>query len=226
MSAVRRGPGVSVAAARRWQPLPVSGCHLVSLGRRAVRQGHRLQAPGIARSHPKTAWLLGPPSLGSAWVPGPPSQGQLTLRPARLQNPKEDTGAAKLKVVPQLAQVSSKQPGPEGSAASQVAQGDGGCPGEEERRPPLPAVCRLPAVPAQPAPKPGIPGTAMGWSTGTSPRRDGCWGPGAGRLDRGLCCLMAWGWEVLGAGLCLPGQERVGGQWGWAEHQLWTSPMW
>lgn len=119
-----------------------------------------------------------------------------------------------------MAQGSLEQPGPEGSAASRVVRGGGGCPGEEGGRPPLPAVCRLPAAPARPAPRPGTPGTAMGWSAGTSPRHDDCWGPGAGRLDRGSCCLMA-----LGAGWCLPGQERAGGQWGWAGHQLWTSHM-
>lgn len=43
VSAVR---GVPQAPAFRWQPLPVSGCHLVSLGRRAGRMG--LQAPSIA----------------------------------------------------------------------------------------------------------------------------------------------------------------------------------
>lgn len=37
---------------------------------------------------------------------------------------------------------------------------------------------------------------------------------------------MVWGQEALGAGRCLPGQERVGGQWGWAGHQLWTSHAW
>lgn len=47
------GSGVPVAAVRRWQPLPVSGCHLVSRGRRAVRQGG-LQALSIARSQPES----------------------------------------------------------------------------------------------------------------------------------------------------------------------------
>lgn len=28
---------------------------------------------------------------------------------------------------------------------------------------------------------------------------------------------------MLGAGQCPPGQECVGGQWGWAGQQLWTS---
>lgn len=185
------GSGVSAAAVRGWQPLPVLGCHLVSQAG-TPRMG--LQAPSIARSHPKTAW-----TLGSGWAPGPPSQGQRTLQPARLQTPKEDnwhrpghTGTAKFRVVPGLAQGSPEQPGPEGSAALQVARGGGECPGEEGGRPPPPAVCRLPAVPARPALRPKTPGTAMGWSTGTSPRHDDCWGPGVGRLERGSCCLTVW----------------------------------
>lgn len=148
-----------------------------------------LQAPSIAKSHPKTAWLL-----------GPPSQGQRTLQPARLQTPKEDnwhspghTGTAKLRVVPGIAQGAPEQPGPEGSAASQVARGGGECPGEEGGRPPPPAVCRLPAVPARPAPTPRTPGTAVGWSTGRSPRHDEYWGPGVGQLERRSCCLTVWG---------------------------------
>lgn len=236
-----RGGGVPAAAGARAFRWPQSGTACVGMpssvpwqkGRQAGTALIGLQAPSIARSHPRTAWLLGPPTLGSGWVPGPPTQGQPTLRPARLQTPKEDkwhspghTGVAKIKVVPGLAQGSPEQPRSEGSAASQVARGGGECPGEEGGRPPPPAVCRLPAVPAQPAPRPGTPGTAMGWSTGTSPRHDDCWGPGVEGLDGGSCCLTVWGQEVLGAGQCLPGQEQVGGQWGWAGHQLWTSHTW
>lgn len=60
----------------RWQPLPVSGCHLVSLGRRARQvvtprigspSSQHLQGP--AGRHPKTAWVLGHPPLGDCTPP-------------------------------------------------------------------------------------------------------------------------------------------------------------
>lgn len=80
-----------VALGRRWQPPPVSGCHLVSLGRRA-RQAvtPRIGSPGSrhlqgpAGRHPKTAWVLGHPSLGDGLHPTTYApRGQHGSRPQR-----------------------------------------------------------------------------------------------------------------------------------------------
>lgn len=87
VSAVR---GVPQAPAFRWQPLPVSGCHLVSLGRRAGRMGlqdgpagsqHRQGQPESIPKQPG----CGTPTLGSAWVRDPRARdsGQHGCRPQR-----------------------------------------------------------------------------------------------------------------------------------------------
>lgn len=84
-----------VALGRQWQPPPVSGCHLVSLARRArqaatPRTGSQhLRRP--AGRHPKTAWVLGHPPPGdgphpTAYAPRgsrPPKGGRWALPSSR-----------------------------------------------------------------------------------------------------------------------------------------------
>lgn len=135
-------PWPRVSVGRLWKPPPVSGCHLVSLGR---------------RSHPAAPWCRLPrltASPGATWEAPQNHPGPATPTPGG-QHPADTS--------PQPS-VGARWPSLGHSAASPVARGDhghgwrGG--GGEQASPP--AAWPPPAAPAQPAPGRGRRGSAAG----------------------------------------------------------------